>query len=370
MDIKDQQKYFINTLQPGIRILAWSVVLLFGIGLGQVGSLLALLINGYDLQSLQSLSFMDDVKAIRLMAFANQVFSFMLPAIFLGFIFFRDQWTAFVGLRTNANFPSIKAPSINNTGLAILIMLLSWPLAQFLYLVNLDIPLPDFFIAMEDSTNDLIEGIVGVNSIPELILVLVLVALTPAIGEELMFRGLLQRILAYNGLNKHLAVIVSALVFSAIHMQFQGFLTRFALGLILGYLFVFSGSLWISIIAHFLFNGSQVIIAVIVSALVFSAIHMQFQGFLTRFALGLILGYLFVFSGSLWISIIAHFLFNGSQVIIAYFTKEMMDFSAEPSWSDFSYPIFIGSTLLFIAVGYWFIKSNEKSVSPKKNTHV
>jgi hypothetical protein len=48
----------------------------------------------------------------------------------------------------------------------------------------------------------------------------------------------------------------------------------------------------------------------------------------------------------------------------------MMDFSAEPSWSDFSYPIFIGSTLLFIAVGYWFIKSNEKSVSPKKNTHV
>ena len=314
MDIKDQQKYFINTLQPRIRILAWSVVLLFGIGLGQVGSLLALLINGYDLQSLQSLSFMDDVKAIRLMAFANQVFSFMLPAIFLGFIFFRDQWTAFVGLRTNANFPSIKAPSINNTGLAILIMLLSWPLAQFLYLVNLDIPLPDFFIAMEDSTNDLIEGIVGVNSIPELILVLVLVALTPAIGEELMFRGLLQRILAYNGLNKHLAVIVSALVFSAIHMQFQGFLTRFALGLILGYLFVFSGSLWISIIAHFLFNGSQ--------------------------------------------------------VIIAYFTKEMMDFSAEPSWSDFSYPIFIGSTLLFIVVGYWFIKSNEKSVSPKKNTHV
>lgn len=314
MDIKDQQKYFINSLQPGTRILAWSVVLLFGIGLGQVGSLLALLINGYDLQSLQSLSFMDDVKAIRLMAFANQVFSFMIPAIFLGFIFFRDQWTAFVGLRTSVNFPSIKAPSLNNAGLAILIMLLSWPLAQFLYLINMDIPLPDFLIAMEDSTNDLIEGIVAVNSLPELLLVLVLVALTPAIGEELMFRGLLQRIITYNGLNKHLAVIVSALVFSAIHMQFQGFLTRFALGLILGYLFVFSGSLWISIIAHFLFNGSQ--------------------------------------------------------VIIAYFTKDMMDFSAEPSWSDFSYPIFIGSTLLFLAVGYRFIKSNESSVTSKNNTHV
>jgi len=314
MDIKDQQKYFINSLQPGTRILAWSVVLLFGIGLGQVGSLLALLINGYYLQSLQSLSFMDDVKAIRLMAFANQVFSFMIPAIFLGFIFFRDQWTAFVGLRTSANFPAIKAPSLNNAGLAILIMLLSWPLAQFLYLINRDIPLPDFLIAMEDSTNDLIEGIVAVNSLPELLLVLVLVALTPAIGEELMFRGLLQRIITYNGLNKHLAVIVSALVFSAIHMQFQGFLTRFALGLILGYLFVFSGSLWISIIAHFLFNGSQ--------------------------------------------------------VIIAYFTKDMMDFSAEPSWSDFSYPIFIGSTLLFLAVGYRFIKSNESSSNSKNNTHV
>ena len=314
MDIKDQQKYFINSLQPGTRILAWSVVLLFGIGLGQVGSLLALLINGYDLQSLQGLSFMDDVKAIRLMAFANQVFSFMIPAIFLGLIFFRDQWTAFVGLRTSANFPAIKAPSLNNAGLAMLIMLLSWPLAQFLYLINMDIPLPDFLIAMEDSTNDLIEGIVAVNSLPELLLVLVLVALTPAIGEELMFRGLLQRIITYNGLNKHLAVIVSALVFSAIHMQFQGFLTRFALGLILGYLFVFSGSLWISIIAHFLFNGSQ--------------------------------------------------------VIIAYFTKDMMDFSAEPSWSDFSYPIFIGSTLLFLAVGYRFIKSNESSVTSKNNTHV
>jgi hypothetical protein len=90
---------------------------------------------------------------------------------------------------------------------------------------------------------------------------LIMIAIIPAIGEELLFRGVLLRILRDWMKNIHVAIIVSALLFSFIHFQFYGFLPRFLMGVAFGYLLHWSGSLWVPIIAHFVNNGTAVVVA-------------------------------------------------------------------------------------------------------------
>ncbi len=86
-----------------------------------------------------------------------------------------------------------------------------------------------------------------------------LICVLPAIGEEWFFRGVIQTELNSVLRNKHLAIVLTAILFSAIHLQFLTFLPRLFLGIILGYLYIYSGSLWISVMAHFANNLLAVI---------------------------------------------------------------------------------------------------------------
>ena len=114
---------------------------------------------------------------------------------------------------------------------------------------------------MEEAAGDLTERMLRVDTIWGLLVNLLVIALIPAIGEELTFRGMLQQALHRGCKNAHVAVFLSAFIFSFIHFQFYGFLPRMFLGLILGYLFYYSGSLWTSILMHFVNNGAAVVVA-------------------------------------------------------------------------------------------------------------
>ena len=86
------------------------------------------------------------------------------------------------------------------------------------------------------------------------------IAIIPAVGEELLFRGVIQKLfLKWNG-KVHLSVWLTAFVFSAVHMQFLGFFPRLILGAVLGYMLVWSGSLWLPIVAHFTNNAFAVLL--------------------------------------------------------------------------------------------------------------
>lgn len=113
---------------------------------------------------------------------------------------------------------------------------------------------------LEDTAGDLTEQMLQVDSIGGLLFNLLVIALIPAIGEELTFRGVLQQALTRR-CNVHVAVWLGAFIFSFIHFQFYGFLPRMFLGLLLGYLFYYSGSLWTSILMHFFNNGTAVVVA-------------------------------------------------------------------------------------------------------------
>jgi uncharacterized protein len=88
---------------------------------------------------------------------------------------------------------------------------------------------------------------------------IIIVALFAAIGEELFFRAVLQRIFINITKSPWLGILLASLVFAGLHLQFKGFLPRFGLGIVLGALCWYSGSVWTSILYHFLFNGLQVL---------------------------------------------------------------------------------------------------------------
>ena len=100
----------------------------------------------------------------------------------------------------------------------------------------------------------LTEYLVRFETIPEWITGIFVIAVVPAIGEELFFRGVMQYKFAQIFRNQHAAIWITAFIFSAIHFQFLGFLPRLFLGVLFGYIYVWSGSLWLSVLAHFINN--------------------------------------------------------------------------------------------------------------------
>lgn len=130
---------------------------------------------------------------------------------------------------------------------------------------NANITLPESLKAFErwarekeDMAMQITTFLTKFDSIGEFILAFVVIAILPGIGEELVFRGLLQPELHRATKNIHLAIWISAIMFSAIHMQFFGFLPRVLLGALFGYLYYWSGDLRISMFAHFINNGFSV----------------------------------------------------------------------------------------------------------------
>ena len=109
--------------------------------------------------------------------------------------------------------------------------------------------------AKEDQLRELTEYLTRFESFGGLLVGLFVIAVLPAVGEELVFRGIIQRRLYTLAGNPHIAIWVAALIFSAIHLQFFGFFPRLLLGALFGYIYYWSGNLWYAVFAHFVNNG-------------------------------------------------------------------------------------------------------------------
>jgi membrane protease YdiL (CAAX protease family) len=107
----------------------------------------------------------------------------------------------------------------------------------------------------EESLKELTALLTNFDTVPQLLIGLLVIALIPAVGEELVFRGIIQQRLLSLTRNVHVAIWLTGLFFSAFHMQFYGLIPRMLLGVLLGYIYVWSGNLWYPIIGHFINNG-------------------------------------------------------------------------------------------------------------------
>jgi membrane protease YdiL (CAAX protease family) len=143
-------------------------------------------------------------------------------------------------------------------GLAILMVI---PLINFMGEINGQMKLPEslaglenWMRTMEDAAKVLTDKFMKVESPSGLVFNIFMIAVLPALGEELMFRGVIQRIFTNWSKNYHWGIWITAFIFSAIHLQFYGFLPRMALGAMFGYLLVWTGTMWVPILAHFVNN--------------------------------------------------------------------------------------------------------------------
>jgi membrane protease YdiL (CAAX protease family) len=161
-----------------------------------------------------------------------------------------------------------KSPFKINYLLIVVLMLVALPGINYTHTLNEALRLPDWLGGAEkwmqqkeDSATVLTDAFLAMRSPSDLVINLIMFGLLPAVGEELFFRGALFTIIRDWTQRKHLTIFITAFIFSAIHLQFYGFLPRFLLGVGFGYLFIFTGSLWAPMLAHFLNNSLAVVVA-------------------------------------------------------------------------------------------------------------
>ncbi|MFN9583214.1 MAG: type II CAAX prenyl endopeptidase Rce1 family protein [Bacteroidota bacterium] len=146
--------------------------------------------------------------------------------------------------------------------LSVGLFVVSLPLINQLVVWNEGVVLPPSlahlesqFKAAELAAKQLTEAFLKTDSFLGLLLNLLLVAILPAICEELLFRGALMHFLLQCFYQKHLAIWFSAILFSLFHAQFYGFVPRMLLGVLLGYMVWYSGSIWPAMVIHFINNA-------------------------------------------------------------------------------------------------------------------
>ena len=167
---------------------------------------------------------------------------------------------------TETGFEAFTVPRLKEVVLVIILAFCLFPITSFTGEINSAMEFPDWLsgvekwmVEHEDKANGILDLLVPSDTVNVMILNLFMIAVLPAFAEEMIFRGVFQRIFSNLFKSGHIAIWITAFIFSAIHFQFYGFIPRFILGLVFGYLFLWSGTLWLPIIAHFVNNAVPVV---------------------------------------------------------------------------------------------------------------
>lgn len=134
-------------------------------------------------------------------------------------------------------------------------------LTELIPFSSIDNALVKALLQAEEQSMKGYEAFLAFESLGGFLLIFILMAVMPAIGEELIFRGLIQNIFLKSYQNSHVAVGFSAFWFALVHAQLTNFFALMFMGIILGYLYYWTKNLWIPIIAHMFNNGLIVIIS-------------------------------------------------------------------------------------------------------------
>jgi uncharacterized protein len=192
--------------------------------------------------------------ALKIMQVVTTLMVFGLPAVLYAFICYKNGWAA-LGLN--------QSRSMKTGLLAIAIIISTAPLTDALGTLNKAIPLSQslraYFDGKEAAYEAQVKTMLDVGSTEGLLLSLLLIAFLPAMVEEFFFRGALQGMLARWWHKPWVAITVTSVIFSAIHLSWYGFLPRVMLGMVLGAVFYITGNLWYSVLMHFVNNAAAVL---------------------------------------------------------------------------------------------------------------
>ena len=237
---KDKSSF--NKIIIFLSLVFISVIIHFLIGTGVIYLFTD---NGLSLIQDQDLSNQESVDYLKLMQLFSGIGLFITPTLLYSYL-------------TEFDFRFTKI-SRQDIILVIAIMMLITPFIALLLEWNMMIPLPEWLLHFDVNSEAIVFAFLQMSNYWDLFFTLLVVAVIPGIGEELLFRGYLQQKIGVWTGNIHSSIIITAFLFSAIHFHFQGMFPRFVLGMLLGYLFYWSNSLWLPILAHFVNNAQAVI---------------------------------------------------------------------------------------------------------------
>ena len=199
---------------------------------------------------------MNDMSNVKVMQLIQSFGLFVIPPFVMASLWSNNAFE-FLRLKSTLRWTTVLY--------VVAFMLVAIPFINMLSWLNQQIILPEALSEIEKMMQssevqiaEITEKMLNVSTLGALLFNVFLVAVVPALGEELFFRGTIQRLLS-DWKGALFAIWITAFVFSAIHMQFYGFLPRMLLGAFLGYLLLWSGSLWLPIIAHFVNNSVAVV---------------------------------------------------------------------------------------------------------------
>ena len=245
-------------LHPFVKLLLLVMIMLVStLVVFIVGFIAALPFWGEGLLKGLDLAGADDLNLVRYMQLLSHIGMFVVSSLVFAFL---------VGGRPLRYLQAHKKPAAPGMVLAVLIMLAVLPLVNYVMEINQQMSLPEslrhleeWMRQAEDAAQVMTERFLQVTTYQGLLFNIFLIAIVPAIGEEFIFRGALQRIFHQWSRNAHVAVILTAIIFSAIHFQFYGFLPRVVLGMVLGYMMVITGNIWVPVLGHFFNNAAAVV---------------------------------------------------------------------------------------------------------------
>lgn len=253
----------LRNMRPGSQLLFTGFVVLVSFFIIQLlASLVVIPIYGFSRVSgmLGGLDFADPgtVNMLKYFQVVQSVGLFIVPSVLVA-RFLYPRWTSYLYLTTK--------PSLRNAFWVIILVIIINPFINFTGDLNANMHFPSWLSGLEqwmrnaeDAAEKLVKVFLDVKTAWGLLFNLFMIAVLPAVGEELLFRGIIQKLFTKIIRNAHWGIWLSAALFSALHMQFYGFIPRMLLGAMFGYLLVWSGTLWLPILAHFINNAGAVIL--------------------------------------------------------------------------------------------------------------
>lgn len=204
----------------------------------------------------QMLEASDPVTAIRISQSLVTIGTFLVPALLFAYCYNR-QWFDY-----NAANRSPKQSMIN---IVLILSVTLLPVVGALSAFNQHIMpqeggVAEFMRDLEEAANHILELVTSQRSSWDLVANMLVFAVLAGVCEEFFFQGALQPLMMNWTKNPHIGILLTALIFSALHFQFYGFIPRFLLGVYLGYLFYWSRSLWLPILAHVLHNALSLMV--------------------------------------------------------------------------------------------------------------
>jgi uncharacterized protein len=264
--MSDKKRLFNLAGESPLYQLFVSLMIIIGVGtvLSAILSLAGALIFGFDLTVLEKSGtalINNDNGFQKYLLIIQDISLFVIPS-FIILVMMKPKQAA----RLN----EFKRPLMMEVGLVIILAFCIFPITSFTGQINSAMHFPDWLSGVEkwmaekeDHANNILNRVMASPDFVSMILNLLIIAILPALGEELLFRGVLQKIFCNLFKSGHIAVWFTAFIFSTIHFQFFGFVPRFILGLVFGYLYFWSGTLWLPVISHFVNNAVPVIMAYI-----------------------------------------------------------------------------------------------------------